>query len=247
MSADLSGSRFLITGGSRGLGRAIAVASAARGARVAFTYSTDDADAEEARRAVAAVGADPLVLKGSVADAAHARSAVDAVHKAWGGLDALALCAGVMQVLPISLLEETDWDLLMDVNVKGAYLFARAALRHMIRQKRGSILAIGTFASERIIEAPVHFAASKSALRGLVEALAREVGRHGVRVNLLAPGLLEQGLSQGLPQHRVEEYLHHAALHRLGTLAELAELAVFLLSDDASFCSGTKLVADGGL
>ncbi len=244
---SLDGKRCLVTGGSRGLGRAIGVAFARYGARVAFTYSTDDADAEDAKRAIAEAGCEPLVFKGSVADAAHARATADAVAKAWGGIDVLVCNAAMTQILPISLLEEADWDLVMDVNVKGTYLFARAVLRHMIRQKRGSILTIGNFASERVIEAPLHYAASKSALRGLTEALAREVGRHGVRVNLLAPGLLERGLSQTLPQHRVDEFTDQSALHRLGRLDEIAELAVWLVSDDASFVSGSKLVADGGL
>jgi 3-oxoacyl-[acyl-carrier protein] reductase len=243
----LDGKRCLVTGGSRGLGRAIGVVFARHGAQVAFTYSTDDADAEDARRAVADAGSEPLLFKGSVADAAHARATADAVAKAWGGIDVLVCNAAVTQILPISLLDEADWDLVMDVNVKGTYLFARAALRHMIRQKRGAILAIGNFASERVIEAPVHYAASKSALRGFTEALAREVGRHGVRVNLLAPGLLERGLSQTLPQHRVDEFTDQSALHRLGRLDEIAELAAWLVSDDASFVSGSKLVADGGL
>lgn len=242
-----SAKRCLITGGSRGLGRAIAVRLARGGCRVGFTYSTDDGDAEDARAAILAAGTEPLVFKGSVANAEHARSTVDAAAGAWGGIDVLVCCAAITQVLPVSLLEEADWDLVMDVNVKGTYLFARSALRHMIRQKSGVILTIGNFASERVVEAPIHYAASKSALRGLTEALAREVGRHGVRVNLLAPGLLEQGLSQTLPQHRVDEFRSQSALGRLGTLDEVAELAAFLVSDDATFMSGAKLVADGGL
>src|SRR4030095_13129246 len=111
--------------------------------------------------------------------------------------------AAVNQVLPIALLEEQDWDALMDVNVKGPYLFSRAVLKGMIRARSGHILNVGSFASERIIESPVHYAASKSALRGLTEALAREVGRYDIKVNLLAPGLLDVGLAAALPQHRI--------------------------------------------
>lgn len=245
----LEGKRILVTGGSRGLGRAISVAFARHGARVALTYSTDDADAAEAAALVrdAGGGAEPLVFKGSVADAAHAKTAVDAVAAAWGGVDVVVNCAGITQVLPISLLEEEDWDAVMDVNVKGAYLVTRAALRHMIRQRSGNVLSIGNFASERVIQAPVHYAASKAALRGFTEALAREVGRYGIRVNLLSPGLLEEGMSRGLPQHRLAEYLRHASLGRLGRPRELAELAAFMVSDRSSFMSACKLVADGGL
>jgi 3-oxoacyl-[acyl-carrier protein] reductase len=243
----VKGARCLVTGGSRGLGRAIALAFARRGARVAFTYATHDADAEETTALLRAAGCEPRVLKGSVADAAHCKTTVDALAKEWGGLDVLVNNAGITQVLPISLLEEADWDLVMDVNVKGAYLMSRAALRHMIRQKAGTILMIGNFASERAIEAPVHYAASKSALRGFTEALAREVGRHGIRVNLLAPGLLDVGMAQGLPQHRQQEYVTRSALRRLGKASEVAESAVFLCSDAARFVTGAKVVLDGGL
>ncbi len=243
----LAAKRCLVTGGSRGLGLAIARAFARHGARVAFTYSTDDGDAAEAKRLIAAAGCEPLVLKGSVADAAHARAAVEEVAKTWGGIDVLVNNAGITQVLPISLLEEEDWDLTMAVNCKGPYLFSRAALRHMIRAKSGAIVNIGNFASERVIESPVHYAASKSALRGLTEALAREVGRYGIRVNLLAPGLCDAGMAMGLPQHRLDEYKAECALGRLARVDEIAEVAVFLASDAASFVSGSKVVADGGL
>jgi 3-oxoacyl-[acyl-carrier protein] reductase len=246
-SPRLAGKRCLITGGSRGLGRAIALACAAHGAKIAFTYATDDNDAAAAREALVARGCEPLVFKGSVADSAHVKATVGELVKTWGGIDILVNNAGITQILPIALLEEADWDAVMDVNVKGAYLYSRAVLRSMIRAKAGHILNIGSFASERVIEAPVHYAAAKSALRGLTEALAREVGRYNIKVNLLSPGLLDVGLAQMLPKHRVAEYLAQASLGRLGTAAEVAELATFLVSDDNSFMAAAKIVADGGL
>ncbi|MEZ4370217.1 MAG: SDR family oxidoreductase [Polyangiaceae bacterium] len=247
MAERLSGKRCLVTGGSRGLGRALCEALASEGARVAFTYSEDDRDAEDARRAIAALGSEPRVFKGSVADSSHVQSVVKALVSDWQGIDVLVNNAGITQVLPIALLDEADWDLVMDVNVKGAYLMSRAALRYMIKQKRGHILNIGNFASERVIEAPVHYAASKAALRGFTEALAREVGRYNVQVNLLAPGLLETGMGQALPLHRKKEYLEQCALGRFGTARELAELCVFLLSDENPLMHGAKLVVDGAL
>jgi 3-oxoacyl-[acyl-carrier protein] reductase len=239
--------RCLVTGGSRGLGRAIACAFAAAGARVAFTYSKDDADAEEARAAIASVGGEPRFFRGSVADSAHVTEVVKTLAAEWGGIDVLVNNAGITQVLPISLLEEADWDLVMGVNVKGAYLMSRAVLRHMIKARAGRILNIGNFASERVIEAPIHYAASKAALRGMTEALAREVGRYGVAVNLLAPGLLAEGMSQGLPQHRLREYVELCPAGRLGDVREVAALALWMVSDGASLMSGAKVVADGGL
>lgn len=236
-----------MTGGSRGLGRAIAVALAGEGARVAFTWSRHEADAEDARAAIAAAGAPPLDFRGDVADAAHVDEVMSALDEAFGGLDVLVACAGVTQILPLALVDEEEWDEVLGTNARGAFLFAKAAAKRMIRARRGHILLVGNFASERMVEAPIHYAASKSALRGLTESLAREVGRYGVRVNLLSPGLLEEGLSRMLPQHRVDEYLSQCPMGRLGGLAEVAEVALFLSSDAASFVTGAKVVVDGGL
>lgn len=247
MNRLLEEKRCLVTGGTRGLGLAIALGLARHGAKVAITYKNDEASAEDAAKLLRDAGSEPLVFKGSVADSAHVRSTVDSVVKTWGGIDALVNNAAITQVLPISLLEEADWDQVMDVNVKGVYLCSRAVLRHMIRARKGCILNIGNFASERIIEAPIHYAASKSALRGLTEALAREVGRYSVRVNLLAPGLADVGMAQGLPQHRLREYMQQCPAGRLARPEEVAEMAAFMISDSSSFMSGAKVVLDGGL
>lgn len=245
----LAGKRCLVTGGSRGLGRAIGVALARAGAKVAFTWSRRDDDADEARRVIAEVagGIEPMGFKGSVADAAHAKATVGAVVKAWGGLDVLVNAAGTMQILPFALIEEQDWDYVMDVNAKGAYLFTREALRPMIRQKQGSILCIGAFSDGRGIAMPPHFAASKAALRGFTEALARDVGSYNIRVNYLAPGLLDVGLARRLPEGRAEEYARHCALGRLGSAEEIAKLAAWLVSDENTFITGARVVADGGI
>ena len=249
MSRLLEGRRCLITGGSRNLGRAIGVAFARHGARVAFTFSKNAGDAEEAcaRIAEAAGGEAPLCFQGSVADAAHVQQTVKALGAAWGGVDVLVNCAGRTQIMPIALLDEADWDATLAVNLKGAYLFSRAVLRGMIRQRRGHILSIGSFASERLVEAPVHYAASKAALRGFTEALAREVGRYNVAVNLLSPGMLDAGLGRNLPEARLAEYLGQCPLGRTGTPAEIAEVAAWLVSEENTFMTGAKVVVDGGI
>lgn len=243
----LEGKRCLITGGSRGLGRALCLAFAGAGARVAFTYTKRADDAEETRRLLSSEGHEPLVLQGSVSDAKHATESVAAAMSAWGGLDVLVNNAAVVQMLPIALLEEADWDLVMDTNVKGAYLFARAALKPMIKAKSGHILNIGSFGSDRVVEAPVHYAASKAALYAFSQALAKEVGRYGVAVNYLVPGLLDVGLASRLPPHRVASYVEQCALGRRGRAEEVAALAVFLASDENTFMTGAKIVIDGGL
>ena len=239
--------RVLITGGSRGLGRAMCLAYAAEGAQVAFTFHEGDADAEETRRLLQDAGNTPLVFKGDVADAGHAREVMGALKTAWGGLDVLINNAALIQVLPIALLEEDDWDRVMDVNVKGPYLFSRAALKLMIRARSGTILNVGNFGIERVLDTPVHYAASKAALLGFSRALAREVGRYGITVNVLSPGLLQTGLGQVLPQHRVAQYLQQCGLQRLGTAEELAAFAVFLTAPENAVMTAAHVVVDGGV
>ncbi len=247
LTPGLAGKRVVVTGATRGLGLAIALAMTRAGAKVAITYRRSAEDAEAARAAIAAVGAEPVVFQGAVADAAHVKATVAAVQAAWGGVDVLVNNAGGTQILPIALLEESDWDEVVDASAKGTYLWSRACLRSMIRARSGVILNVGSFASERVIEAPVHYAAAKAAVRGLTEALAREVGRYGIRVNLLAPGMLDVGMTLALPRHRVDEYLAQCPAGRLGRADELAAWAVFLASDAAGFITGAKIAVDGGV
>ncbi|MFN7976212.1 MAG: SDR family oxidoreductase [Acidobacteriota bacterium] len=243
----LPGKTALVTGASRGLGRALAGTFAAEGARVAFTYTRDEDGARATFDAVSAAGTEGKAFRTSVLDAGAMDAAVREIEQAWGGIDILVNNAGISQNLPIALMEEEDWDRVMDVNVKGAFLAARAVLRGMIRRKAGVILNIGSLAGERMIEAPIHYCASKAALRGFTESLAKDVARHGIRVICLAPGLLEGGVGQNLPEHRLADYLKHCALGRVGTYAEVARFAAFLVSDGNSYMSGETIVMDGGL
>lgn len=240
----LAGKRCLVTGGSRGLGRALVLAFAREGARVAFTWHRSEIDAAET---LALAGPEALSFRGTVTDAQHADQVVRALNTAWGGVDILVNNAGINQVLPVALIEASDWDAVMGVNAKGSFLFARAVLRPMIRARQGHILNIGSFSDGRVIEAPVHYAASKAAIRGMTEALAREVGRYGIQVNLLSPGLMDAGQSRGLPQHRLEEYRAQNPLGRLLSPEEVAEVAVQFLSSGDRLISGARLGVDGGI
>ncbi len=223
------------------------MAFAKEGADVAFTYRARKDAAAETERLIAGEGRRVLAFQGNVSDGAHAKAVLAEIGTAWGGIDVLVNNAGVTEVLPIAMIDEGEWDQVIDSHVKGSYLFSRAALKSMIRQKSGVILSIGNFASGRVIESPVHYATAKAALRGFTEALAKEVGRHGIRVNLVAPGLLDTGLGKTLLPHRLNEYRAQAALGRTGTVEELARACVFLASDAASFMTGVKLTVDGGL
>ena len=243
----LEGKRVLVTGASRGLGRAFCERFAAEGARVAFNYAGDEGGARETLSRVERSGRGALAFRASVLDSAALDQVVREIESAWGGIDILVNNAGVSQPLPLALMEEEDWDAVMDTNAKGQFLAARAVLRGMIRRKAGCLLNVGSLAGARMIEAPVHYCASKAAVKGFTEALSKEVARYNIRVNCLAPGLLEEGVSQNLPDYRVTEFLRHVSLRRKGTLEEVAAFAAFLVSDRNSYMNGATVLIDGGL
>jgi len=233
----------LITGGSRGLGAALARTFSNAGARVAFSYNRD----EEGARSTLAACAGAKSFRCSVLDVAATEAMIGEIERDWGGIDILVNNAGVSQNMPLALMEEEDWDRVMDINVKGTFLTSRAVLRGMIRRKRGVVLNIGSLVGVRMIEAPIHYCASKAAVKGLTEALAKEVARYGIRVLCLAPGLLEDGVGRNLPEHRLADYLKHCSLSRLGGLDEVARFAAFLVSDLNGYMSGETVVMDGAL
>ena len=247
MSARLlDGEVALVTGGSRGLGQAIARVFAGEGARVAFSYTRDQAGSQQTLELCGGAGR-ARAFQASVLDAPATASMVAEIEREWGSIDILVNNAAVSQNMPLALMEEDDWDRVMDVNVKGTFLTARAVLRGMIRRKRGVVLNMGSLAGVRMIDAPVHYCASKAAIKGLTEALAKEVARYGIRVICLAPGLLEDGVGRNLPEHRLADYLKHCALGRVGTFDEVARLAAFLVSGGNGYMSGETVIADGGV
>jgi NAD(P)-dependent dehydrogenase (short-subunit alcohol dehydrogenase family) len=243
----LAGKVALVTGGSRGLGRAISVALAREGARVAINFARDEKAADETKALLAEIGPAPILAKADVTDRAAVQAMVKAIEQSAGSVDLLVNNAGVGQVVPLALMEEADWDRMMDTHVKGAFLVSQAVLRGMIKKKAGRILNVSSLAGVKMMQAPVHYSAAKAALKGFTEALAKEIGRYGVLVNCLAPGILDEGVSGNLPEARLEEYLRHCALGRRGRLEEVASVAAMLLSDRNSYMNGATVVLDGAV
>jgi 3-oxoacyl-[acyl-carrier protein] reductase len=243
----LDGRTALVTGGSRGLGRSICLALAREGARVAFNYSRSETEANELLETLRRMDAKARGFKVSVLDKKGLQDMARAIEHEAGAIDILVNNAGVGQVVPLALMEEDDWDRMMNINVKGAFLTTQAVMRGMIHRKRGRILNISSLAGVKMMQAPVHYSAAKAALKGFTEALAKEIGRYGITVNCLAPGILNDGVSGNLPPAKRDDYLRHCALGRVGTLEEVADMVSFLVSDRNSYMNGATVVLDGAV
>lgn len=243
----LEGKRALITGASRGLGRALCETFTREGATIAFTYTRDEDGARQTTDACAAAGRTARPFKVSVLDTGATEAMVAELDRDWGGIDILVNNAGLTQILPFALIDEEDWDRVMDINVKGTFLTSKIVLPGMVRRKGGVILNIGSLAGSRMISAPVHYCASKGAIKALTQAMAKELARYNIRVLCLAPGLLDEGMGKNVPETGLAEYLKHCSLGRLGTLEEAACAAAFLVSDLNSYMNGESILLDGGL
>ncbi|MDV6028945.1 MAG: SDR family NAD(P)-dependent oxidoreductase [Phycisphaera sp. RhM] len=239
--------RILVTGGSRGLGRSLCRTFADHGAKVALTYLRDDDAATSLVKECQQLGTETIARKVCSTDLDGMESLARDLEADWGGIDVLVNNAGITQMFPLAMIDEEDWDHVMDVNVKGMFLSTKAVLPGMIRRRAGVILNIGSLAGARMLSAPVHYCTSKAAVKGFTQSMAKELSRHQIRVLCLAPGLLDDGMGTNVPETGLAEYLHHCSLGRVGTLSEAAELAAFMISDANSYMNGETIILDGGV
>jgi len=240
----LEGTVAFVTGGSGAVGAAIVRVLAREGARVAYSYHRHPDKAEQLD---AELGEK---VKSYPLDVLDAKAAVDLarqIEQALGPIDILVNNAGLSQVMPFALIEEKDWDLMMDVNVKGMFLVTKAFLRGMIRRKCGNVINIGSLAGMRMLDVPVHYATAKSAVVGFTLSLAREMSRYNIRVNAVVPGMLTAGVAVNVPAKQREEYCRYCAQARPGEPAEVAELVAFLASDRSSYINAQAINVDGGI
>jgi 3-oxoacyl-[acyl-carrier protein] reductase len=241
---DFSGKVVLVTGGSRGIGRACAVAFGKAGATVVLTYAGNDAAAEEAVRLA---GPRARAVKFDVADTAACARCVEEVLAREGRLDVLVNNAGVaVDGLAVRVKDE-DWDRQLDTNLKGAFALARAAARPMMKQRSGAMVNLVSVVGEMGNVGQAAYAASKAGLIGLTKALARELASRNIRVNAVSPGFIDTDMTSKVTGEMRERLVEAVPLGRLGTAEEVAACVLFLASDAASYTTGEVLKVNGGM
>jgi 3-oxoacyl-[acyl-carrier protein] reductase len=242
--SDFSGKVVLITGGSRGIGRACAVAFADLGAQVVIGYAGNEAAANETLALLKTKG---RALRFDVADAAACAKAVDSVVEEFGRLDVLVNNAGVALDGLVLRTKEEDWDRQLDTNLKGAFALIRAAARPMMKQRAGAIVNLTSVVGETGNAGQAAYSASKAGLIGLTKSVARELASRNIRVNAVSPGLIETDMTARISGETRTKMVEEIPLSRLGAASEIAHAVVFLASDEASYITGEVLRVNGGM
>ena len=237
----------LITGGTGALGRALCEVFSREGADVAFNYEKSRDKAIDVVRSIEANGRKGLAFQCSVLDKPGIAAMVTKIADEFGRIDILVNNAGITQVMPFALIEEEDWDRVMDVNMKGMFLVTKAVVRKMIAARSGCLINIGSLAGVRLLEVPVHYATSKAAVGGFTLSLAKELARYNIRANCIVPGMLDDGIGTNVPEKQYQEYMKYCSAGRPGKPVEVAGLAAFLSSDAAAYINAQNILVDGGI
>lgn len=244
---SLDGRVALVTGGSRGIGRALALALARHGADVAITYVSQPKGAEETAAGVRAAGRRCHVAACDVADGAAVVAMVQAVAEAIGPPDILVNNAGITRDTLLMRMKDEDWDTVVATDLRGAFVTTRACLRGMMKSRWGRIINIGSVVAAMGNPGQANYAAAKAGLGGFTRSIAREVGSRNITANLIAPGFIETDITADLPDDLVARVRAQIPLQRLGTPEDVAPLVVFLASESGRYITGQTINVDGGL
>ena len=233
--------RILITGGTRGIGKACVKAFADKGNKVAFIYKSSDVEAAKLSSEL-----ECIAVKGDVSSPESCEAAIKKAIEELGGIDVLVNNAGISQIKLFTDITNDDWDNMLSTNMSGVFYATRAAVPYMVSQKFGRIIQVGSMWGKTGASCEVHYSATKAALRGMTMALAKELGPSGITVNAVEPGVIATEMNAALDEETLNSLKDETPLGRLGKPEEVAELVLFLASDAASFITGQIIGIDGG-
>lgn len=242
----LNGKVALVTGASRGIGKAVALELARQGARVAASGRNSEL-LEETVTEITAAGGEALAVVGDIARAADADRLVEQAVATFGRADILVNNAGITRDGLLLRMKDEDWDAVLETNLKGAFLCTRAVAKVMTRQKSGCIINISSVVGEMGNAGQVNYCASKAGLIGLTKATARELARRSITVNAVAPGFITTDMTEGLSEKARQELVGQIPLGRLGAVEDVAYSVAFLASDQATYITGQVLGVNGGM
>ena len=244
---DLTGRAALVTGSSRGIGRAIALQLARQGASIAINYLRNEDAAKEVQATIRSYEGQAVLLRGDVSDPEQAERVVDMAQDAFGRLDILVNNAGFNRDTLILRMSVQDWDEVMATNLRAVFLCTKAALRHMLKQRWGRIVNIGSVSGIAGNAGQANYAAAKAGLIGFTKAVAREMGSRSITANVVAPGLVLTELTEHIPQQVIDMAMDRIFVGRVGRPEDIAACVAFLASEEASYISGQVIPVDGGL
>ena len=247
MKQDLTDTNVLITGGARGIGRAVVEAFAKAGSRVAFTYRSSADEAKALEQQLTRDGVEARAFQGDATEMDSAASIVDQVIEAWGTLDVLVNNAGITRDGLMIRMTEEDWDAVVETNLKSVFNFAKAAYRPMMRQRGGRIISLSSVVGVSGNPGQANYAASKAGIIGFSKSLAKELGRRGVTVNVVAPGYVETDMTAALGEKAQQAMLDAIPLARPAQPEDIAGAVLFLASPAAAYITGHVLHVDGGM
>ncbi|GAX60727.1 3-oxoacyl carrier protein reductase [Candidatus Scalindua japonica] len=243
----MSNKTAIVTGGTRGIGKAITLELAKSGYNVAFNYSKSDDLAKELVKEIEGLGVKAMAKKADVSNFESAKTMVKEVKDEFGQIDILVNNAGITRDKLLALMKEDDWDDVININLKSVYNFSKAVIMTMIKQKSGNILNITSVSGIAGVAGQANYSASKAGMIGFTKALAKEVGKAKINVNAIACGFVETDMTSELPEEYKQKMIDMTALKRFGTTDDVAKTAMFMLSDGAKYITGQVLSIDGGL